>query len=1048
MTVGGPSGEGGIWPHPALLVNRSGNGVNGGHQLLNPDGADEVDLEALELRLRETVRGDVRFDAGHRAIYAHDSSNYRQTALGVVCPRDLDDIAATVAACREHGAPVLPRGCGTSLSGETCNVAVVIDVSKYLREIVEIDADERFARVEPGVVRDQLSHKTEAEHQITFAPDTSTHAYATLGGMLGNNSCGIHSIMAGRTSDNVEELDVLLYDGARMTVGVSEEERLEEIIAAGGRKGEIYSRLRDLRDRYADQIRERFPDIPRRVSGYNLDELLPEKGFNVARALTGTEGTCATVLEAKLRLVHSPPYRTLLVLGYDTIFHAADQVPKLMEHGPTGLEAVDSGLIRDMVANHLHEDGLQLLPDGSSFLFVEFGGDSQEESGDKAKRCLDDVAEDESGLVGHRVGNDPEEHDKLWKVRESALGATAYTPHHGDHWPGWEDAAVPPGREGHYLRDFKDLLDRYGYDAALYGHFGQGCIHCRISFDLRSPEGVRQWRRFLDEAADLVVSYGGSLSGEHGDGQQRAELLPKMYGDELVDAFREFKAIWDPHGRMNPHKVVDPYPIVSNMKLGSDYSPAEPEVHFAYPEDGGSFAHAALRCVGAGHCRDTASGTMCPSYMVTREEQHTTRGRARILYEMLQGDTITDGFRSDEVHEALDLCLSCKGCKGDCPVNVDMASYKAEFLSRYFKGRLRPPEAYTMGLIMLHARLAQHAPGLANFVTHAPVLGDLVKRVGGITPKREMPPFAPQTFKASWKRRATVDPSADPVVLFPDTFNNFLHPEPMKAAVEVLEDARYRVIVPDEALCCGRPLYDYGMLDTAKAFWRRTLAALRPHIQAGVQIVGIEPSCVAAFRDELPNLMPHDEDAQRLSGQCLTLSEFLVKVGYDPPRLERKALVHGHCHQKAVIGVAPERQLYERMGLDFEFLDSGCCGMAGSFGFEKGHYDVSVKVGEHKLLPIVRDAPEETLLIADGFSCKTQVEELTDRRPLHTAQVLKMAMEQGPAGPSGGPPEAAFPDVVLDGAAPRASRFTAAAVAAGAVAAGGALAVRGARRRR
>jgi Fe-S oxidoreductase len=571
---------------------------------------------------------------------------------------------------------------------------------------------------------------------------------------------------------------------------------------------------------------------------------------------------------------------------------------------------------------------------------------------------------------------------------------------------------VPPDRLGSYLRSFRGLLERYDYRTALYGHFGDGCIHCRIDFDLVTPAGLRRWRSFLDESADLVLEHGGSLSGEHGDGQSRAEMLEKMYGPELVGAFREMKSIWDPDGRMNPHKVVDPYPIVSNLKLGAGYRPAHPTTHFGYPDDHGDFAHAALRCVGAGKCRDAATATMCPSYMVTRDEQHSTRGRARILYEMLEGETVTDGWRSDEVHEALDLCLSCKGCKGDCPVSVDMATYKAEFLSHYYRRRLRPPSAYSMGLIMFWARLAALVPGLANAAASAPGLGRLAKRLGGIAPERAVPPFAAETFRSWFARRAEVNPRAPEVVLFADTFNNYLHPEPLKATVEALEDAGYRVVVPSEQLCCGRPLYDYGMLDTAKLFWRRMLAVMGPHLRAGTKIVGVEPSCIAAFRDELPNLFPDDEDARRLADQTMTLAEFLCEVAEDwrPPRLERKAIVHGHCHHEAVMGFDRERELLERLGLDVEVLDSGCCGMAGSFGFEADHYEISVAVGERRLLPAVRDAPEETLIVADGFSCKTQVAELTGRRALHIAQVLAIAREQGPGGPAGRP-EDGRPDV-------------------------------------
>ena len=994
-----------------------GMGPDGGHGTLRPDGVDQIDVRSLRRALEEGVRGEVRFDAGHRSIYSHDSSNYRQPAVGVVLPRDAEDVIAAVAACREHGAPVVSRGCGTSLAGQTCNVAVVIDHSKYLREIHDVDAERGSASVEPGVIRDQLSDLTEREHGLTFAPDTSTHAYATLGGMIGNNSCGTHSVMAGRTADNVYELEVVTYDGERMRVGETSEDELEAIVAAGGRRGEIYARMRDLADRYAELIRNRYPDIPRRVSGYNLDELLPEKGFNVARALVGSESTLATVLEATVRLVPSPPARSLVVCGYDDIFAAGDHVPQILEHGPIGLEGLDDVLIDDMRTLGMHLDDLSMLPDGKGWLLVEFGGETTAESDERARECMTALGKGKSAPRMELVDRPPKE-AKLWDIRESGLGATAYLPAHPDHWEGWEDAAVPPAQLGSYLRAFRELLGRYEYRTSLYGHFGDGCIHCRVNFDLGTATGLRKWRRFLDDAADLVVEHGGSLSGEHGDGQSRGELLERMYGPELVEAFREMKSIWDPAGRMNPHKVVDPYPIVSNLKLGAGYAPADPHTHFSYPDDDGHFAHAALRCVGAGKCRDSDSGTMCPSYMVTLDEQHSTRGRARILYEMLEGQTITDGFRSDEVREALDLCLSCKGCKGDCPVSVDMATYKAEFLSAHYKRRLRPVTAYTMGLIPFHARLGARAPGLVNAITTAPGLGALLKRAGGIAGEREVPRFAAETFTDWFKRRGEVNPGSPPVVLFPDTFNNHLHPESLKATAEALEEAGYRVVLPARDTCCGRPLYDYGMLDLARVFWKRTIETLRPHLRDGTKVVGVEPSCVAAFRDELPNLIDDDLDAKRLSKQVMTLSEFLLNeaVDWKPPLLERKAIVHGHCHQEAVMGFDTERELLERIGLDVEVLDSGCCGMAGAFGFEADHYDVSVAVGERRLLPAVRKAPRNSLIVADGFSCKTQIEQLTDRRALHIAQVLAMARAEGPAGPAGPEPERGYPD--LDAARP------------------------------
>jgi Fe-S oxidoreductase len=608
--------------------------------------------------------------------------------------------------------------------------------------------------------------------------------------------------------------------------------------------------------------------------------------------------------------------------------------------------------------------------------------------------------------------DDPKDEDDLWEVREGGLGATAYLPGGADHYEGWEDSAVPPEQLGSYLRGFQELLDRHEYDTSLYGHFGQGLVHCRINFDLRSAGGIQKYRHFIEQAADLVVAHGGSLSGEHGDGQSRAWALEKMYGPELVAAFGEFRRIWDPEGALNPGKVIEPFAPTENLKLGTDYNPPKLETRFNFPEDGGHFAHAAARCVGAGKCRDASSGTMCPSYVVTLDEEHTTRGRARVLFEMVRGQVITDGWRSKEVHEALDLCLSCKGCKGDCPVNVDMATYKAEFLHHHYKLRLRPLPAYSMGLIMLHARAAARAPRLVNALTHAPALGALIKRAGGLTPHRELPRFAAEPFDRWFARRTPRHPLGTPVVLWVDTFNTYLHAEVAKAAVAVLEDAGCRVLVPDGAVCCGRPLYDYGMLGLAERLLARDLEVLRPHIRAGVPVVGLEPSCVAAFREELPSLLSFDEDARRLGWQTLTLPEFLLDhlSDYEPPKLHRKAIVHLHCHHRAVLGADQEIELLKRMGLDAQAPDFGCCGLAGSFGFERDKYELSMKIGERRLLPAVREAPADTLIVGDGFSCKTQIEQATSRRALHVAQLLQMAIEHGPDGPPGDNPERLYPD--------------------------------------
>ena len=962
-----------------------------------PAAADHVDAQALAGELARDVRGEVRFSAGSRALYANDASVYRQVPIGVVVPRTVDDVVATVAACRRHGAPIVARGGGTGLAGQTVNTAVLLDFSKYLNEILEVDHERRYARVQPGVVLDWVRERAE-EKDLTFGPDPATHSRCTLGGMIGNNSCGVHSIMAGVTADNVEALDVLLYDGTRLHlpshVGDAE---LEATIARGGREGEIYARLRDLRDRYADLVHERYPNIPRRISGYNLDRLLPEGGFNLAAALVGTEATCALTLEAHLKLIPSPQFRSLVLVGYEDCPTCADQVPTVMEFGPVGLETFD----RRLVTNELRKGFKrhpELLPAGDAWLLVEFGADSQDEANDKAERLLSAVRDGQVGSpIDSKLYDNAEEESQVWEIREGGVGNSKMP---GEHpgWPSWEDAAVPPERCGEYLRDLEALCDKHGRRiSTYYGHIGHGCVHTRIDWDFLTAQGVANYRAFMEDAADLVTGkYGGSLSGEHGDGQARAELLGRMYGEELLDAFREFKAIWDPDGKMNPGKVVDPNPLDTNLRIDPTYNVRPLKTTFSYPEDGGSFAQAVDRCFGVGACRDQ-SGTMCPSYQVTLEEKHSTRGRARLLFEMLRSDSIEDEWRNEEVKEALDLCLACKGCKHECPVQVDMATYKAEFLSHYFKRRLRPLQAYAMGLIYWEARLASRLPRLANVLTQREPLAGALRRAAGIAQERKPPAFATQTFREWFEARPARRTGGRRVLVWADTFNNFFHAEVGRAAVEVLEDAGFEVAIPEQTLCCGRPLYDYGMLDLARRQLRQLLDALRPELQAGTPVIALEPSCGAVFRDELVSMLPDDEDAKRLERLSSSLGEFFAKEApdYRPQGAKgREAVVHLHCHQKATTDTDCDLEVLRRLGIEAEVLDSGCCGVAGSFGYEAGEpYDVSVKAGERVLLPAVREADADTLVLTDGFSCRSQIEHGTERSSLHIAQVLRLAMD-------------------------------------------------------
>ncbi|MCQ4083758.1 FAD-binding protein [Streptomyces sp. RB6PN25] len=957
--------------------------------------------------MRRRVDGEVRFDAGSRGAYSTDGSNYRQVPIGVVVPRSVGAGAEAIAVCAEYGLPVLSRGGGTSLGGQCTNHAVVIDWTKYCNRLLSVDPGNRTCVAEPGIVLDELNRQL-SSYGLKFGPKPSTHGQCTLGGMIGNNSCGATAQAYGKTADNVRRLEVLTYDGLRCWTGPTSREEYEKILATGGRRGELYRGMREIADQYMADIRTGFPHIPRRVSGYNLDSLLPENGFNVARALTGSEGTLVAVLHAELELVPVPAAEATLVLGYPDIFTAADDVPRLLEHcEPTMLEAIDGRMAQLMREQHAYLDSLDRFPDGDSWLLLQFTGDSEQEADDAARRLLRaiDRSEHNACVV---LSDDPAREEEMLKAREAGLGVTARPPDDRETWEGWEDSAVAPDRLGGYLRDLESLFTEFGYQlSSLYGHFGQGCVHTRIPFDLRSANGVAEFRRFVERAADLVASYGGSLSGEHGDGQARGELLVRMFGEPLVRAFGELKALFDPDHRMNPGKVVRPNPVDADLRLGARWRPDGPTTtYFRYPHDEGSFDRAVLRCVGIGQCRSHSGGVMCPSYRGTLEEEHSTRGRARLLFEMLGGHAdspVSDGWRSVEVRDALDLCLACKGCKSDCPVGVDMATYKAEFLAHHYAGRLRPAPHYALGWLPLWALLSRAGPRAANAVLHAPLLAALGKRLAGVDAERQAPLFAEQPFLQWWRERGMPQPwPSDPrtVVLWPDTFSNYFHPHIAQAAVRVLEDAGFRIAVPAEPVCCGLTWISTGQLGVARRVLRRTLRVLRPWLEAGTAIVGLEPSCTAVFRSDAPEMMPEDEDVRRLAQQTMTLAEALLNRAPDdwqPPGLARTATVQPHCHQHAVLGFDADTELMRRAGIIADVLDAGCCGLAGNFGFERGHHELSMRIGELGLLPAVRATAPSALVIADGFSCRTQIEQAaTGRRAMHLAEALAMGLD-GPA---------------------------------------------------
>ena len=953
-------------------------------------------LDTLARELGRSIEGDVRFDRGTLTVYSTDASNYRQIPIGVIAPRHDGDVATALRIARENSLPILARGGGTSLAGQTTNAALVLDFSKFMNRIIAIDAERRLAIVEPGVVQSHLNDAA-ASTGLFFAPDPSTKDRCTIGGMIGNNSCGSHSAAYGKTVDNLEAIEAILYDGTRLNfAGPMGEEAIRATAGAAGREAELVRALLSLRDRTAESVRAHFPKIPRRVSGYNLDELLPERSFNLARALVGSEGTCAVTLRAALRLVPRPRSVTLVVLGFDDVYLAADQTPWILAHRPEALEGFDHNLPDFARIKGL--PGVRFLPDGRAFLIVELGADSPAQAQERAATLVEEARKIRE-CSGTAILPNTAEQTAVWRLRESGLGAGAFIPGHPRVWPGAEDAAVPPERLGAYLRRFNAVLAAHSLTAATYyGHFGEGCVHARISFDLGSREGVVVFRRAMEEIGALVKEFGGSLSGEHGDGIARSELLPAMYPHDLIDAFREFKRAFDPDFRMNPGVIVDPHPLDSHLKLDGNYSPRKVVTHFDFSVEGG-LAGAALKCVGLGKCRKTDAGTMCPSYMATRDETHSTRGRARLIFEALNGNLLTGGFTDPAVKEALDLCLSCKGCLGECPASVDMAAYRAEFFSHYYEHTTRPLKSHFFGRLHDVARVASFAPGLVNALAGAPILGSAAKKILGIHRERALPHFANQTFR-TWFRARRAGDAAREVVLFPDTFTNFFEPEVGIAAVKVLEGTGFKVSIPDRNICCGRPLYDQGMLDRAKGLLENALQVLAPAAERGAAIVGLEPGCILTFRDELLKFFPDDPRAKALAGRAMMLDEFLIREapGFAPGSLPERIVLHGHCHQKAIAGVDGEAMLLARGdGTQVEVLDAGCCGMAGAFGYDREHYDVSAAIAERVLMPRLRETPPQAVIVSDGYSCRSQIRHFCpDRKPMHLAQVLAMALEAKP----------------------------------------------------
>ncbi len=955
---------------------------------------DASRLQRLGRHLARTVRGQVRFDQVSRVLYSTDASIYQILPLGVVIPQDADDVAATLRLCAEEGVPVLPRGAGTSLAGQSIGRAVVIDCSRWMDRILEIDPSARLARVQPGVVQDALNAAA-AAYGLRLGPDTATSNRATLGGMIGNNSAGMRSIVYGKMVDHVVGLRVLLWDGAELTVGPLDDEALQAKRREPSREGALYRAVLEEVEAHREEIERRYPRLMRRVAGYNLPELLL-RPFNLSRLLVGSEGTLGVVTEATVRLVPRPSCAGVAVVHFADLFDALEAVPAILPLGPSAVELIDRQVLEMTRAQLDYARRMTFVQgDPAALLVVEFSGDRPEQVRDRLDSLERALQATGAGYAVVRA-DDPAAQDNIWQVRKAGQGLLQGI--RGDSKPITfvEDTAVPPERLAAYIRRMTAILDRHGVRAAVYAHASVGCLHVRPYINLKDAREIATMRAIAEEVGALVLEFGGAFSGEHGDGLVRSWFLERYYGPVIYGAFRRIKRAFDPHGLLNPGKIVDPPAMTDNLRYGPGYRPVEVPTAFDWSRDGG-FARAVEMCSGVGACRKLADGTMCPSFMVTREEMHSTRGRANLLRAALSGVLPPDALVGRAVYEALDLCLECKGCKAECPATVDMARLKAEVLARHHQAHGVPLRAWLFAHVHRLSRLgSQSAPVSTWLVQSAPVRW-LLDRAVGIDRRRRLPAYARPTFDAWWRgraspRRAAAADGRPRVALFADTFMRYHYPEVGRAAVALLEHLGYQVEVPP-VTCCGRPMISKGLLGAARAHARDNVDRLAAYAADGVPVVGCEPSCLLTFRDEVPDLVPGDR-ADLVARHALLVDEFLHRHvqqhGWPAASAapERKVFLHGHCHQKALVGLRPAREVLQAAGFHVEEVDAGCCGMAGSFGFEREHYDLSLAIGERRLLPAVRSLPPDVPVVAMGVSCRQQIAHGTGRRAVHLVELL------------------------------------------------------------
>jgi FAD/FMN-containing dehydrogenase/Fe-S oxidoreductase len=963
----------------------------------------------LENALRRVVRGSVRFDAGSRLLYSTDASMYQVEPLGVVIPRHADDVRAAVQVAREQQVALLPRGGGTSLTGQTVNRALVVDFTQHMNQVLEVNTEERWARVQPGLVQDELNHHVRSLG-LLFGPDTSTSNRATLGGMLGNNSGGSHSLAYGLTVDHVLEIRALLVDGSEVVFGELTPAEFEAKTRAPGLEGQIYREVGAIRETYADEIRARYPRHWRRVAGYNLNELLGvgvrphsyagggnggPRTLSMARLVVGSEGTLLTILEAKVRLVKRPTATAVDVIHYHDMQEALESSQAILETGPYAVEVTDK-LILDLARDNIEQSRRMgwVQGDPAAIMIVEYTGENEAETRAKIAALEARRARDGFGYAAH-IAHDAGEQRTIWNLRKAGLGLLLGMK--GDKKPiaFVEDTCVEPRHLAQFVPRFKEIFAKHDTVGAYYGHCSVGCLHIRPVIDLKTPRGMEQVRAIADEITALVVEFGGTISSEHGDGRARSPFIERMYGPELMEGFRRLKRAFDPDNRMNPGNIVDSPGILENLRYGVEYKTWAPVTMLDFSNEGG-FAAAVEMCNGVGACRKSLEGTMCPSYMATRDEEHSTRGRANALRAVLSGRMAPKEFTGQRLHEVMDLCLECKGCKSECPANVDMAKMKYEFLHHYYRANGLPLRNRLFGRIETLNRLLSHVPTIANWMTAVPFNRWLMEKVVGIDRRRPLPALARQTFTDWFRQRPA--PAAAPrgeVVLFHDTFVTYNTPEIGRAAVQLLEAAGYHVALVDRK-CCGRPLISKGMLTEAREHAAFNVERLHPYAARGVAIVGLEPSCLLTLRDEWVDLLRTDE-ARAVATQSALLEQFLLRERERGLELRwtphgRQVLLHGHCHQKAIVGTAPTVGALNWAGYKVSEVDSGCCGMAGSFGFEREHYDISVALGDRRLAPAVRAAPVATEVVAPGISCRQQIEHLTGRRAKHPAEVLWEAL--------------------------------------------------------